>query len=362
MSGSSLDGLDLALCTFAFDGMSLTHWEVLACEARPFPADWVDRLRALPTGSARELAVAHAQFGQFLGEQAKAFLEAQTADADAIASHGHTIFHFPESGVSTQIGDGAAIAAITGRPSIDNFRMQDVALGGQGAPIAPIADRYLFSEQTFMLNLGGIANISARTEQGYVAFDCSGANQVLNALAQEAGQPYDKGGALARTGKCLPELLERAMALPYHQADFPKSLGNDWVQEQLLPLYKDYPATVEDRLHTACWQIAQSIEASISAIAQKAKLPPGPHTMLLTGGGAFNTFLVTCIRAKCEKNRSLAVEVPSPQIIEYKEAILMALMGALRLENLPNTLPTATGSTAPSCGGGLHTPPKTHNR
>lgn len=362
MSGSSLDGLDMALCTFEFNGQSLEHWETLACEARPFPEDWVRRLRALPSGSARELAVAHAQFGQFLGEQSKAFLEVQTVDADAIASHGHTIFHFPESGVSTQIGDGAAIAAITGRPAIDNFRMQDVALGGQGAPIAPVADHYLFPEQAFMLNLGGIANISARTEQGYVAFDCNGANQVLNALAQEAGQPYDKGGAIARTGKLLPELLEQAMALPYHQADFPKSLGNDWVQEQLLPLYMDYPASVADRLHTACWQIAQSVDNSISAIAQKAKLQPEPHAMLLTGGGAFNTFLVECIRAKCEKNRSLAVEVPSPLIIEYKEAILMALMGALRLEELPNTLPTATGSTAPSCGGGLHTPPKTHNR
>lgn len=362
MSGSALDGLDLALCTFEFSGRHLRHWETLAVEARPFPEAWAQRLRALPGGSAKDLAVAHAQFGQFLGKQAKTFLAQQALQADAIASHGHTIFHFPQAGVSTQIGDGASISAITGRPAIDNFRMQDVALGGQGAPIAPIADQHLFPDQTFMLNLGGIANISARTGQGYIAFDCSGANQVLNALAQEAGHPYDQGGAMARTGKLLPGLLEQAMQLPYHSAPFPKSLGNDWVQEQLLPIYSSYPGSLQDRLHTACWQIARSIDESIRAIERNASLPPAPHNMLVTGGGAFNTFLVECIRAKCEKNRSLAVATPKPQIIEFKEAILMALMGALRLEGLPNTLPTATGGSTGSCGGGLHLPPGMHNR
>ncbi|MEQ8704869.1 MAG: anhydro-N-acetylmuramic acid kinase [Phaeodactylibacter sp.] len=357
MSGSSLDGLDLALCTFGFTGSTLHHWEVVECAACPFPEVWTERLRQLPDGSAKDLAIAHAQFGRFLGEQARAFLDTQEPAAEAVASHGHTIFHFPEAGVSTQIGDGAVIAAITGLPCIDNFRMQDVALGGQGAPIAPIADQYLFPEQTFMLNLGGIANISARTAQGYIAFDCSGANQVLNALAKEAGQPYDNGGAMARVGRLLPALLEKALSLPYHSAPYPKSLGNDWVQEQLLPIYTSFPGSVEDRLHTACRQIAQSIDESISAIGQHANLPAPPHSMLITGGGAFNTFLVECIRAKCEKNRSLAVRVPQPQIIEYKEAILMALMGAMRLEGLPNTLPTATGAMAGSCGGGLHTPP-----
>lgn len=357
MSGSSLDGLDLALCTFSFTGRAPDHWEVLACDTRPLSKAWTNRLRQLPYGSARDLAEAHAQFGCFLGAQAKAFLQEQEQTADAIASHGHTVFHFPEDGTTTQIGDGAAIAAISGLPALDNFRMQDIALGGQGAPIAPIADKYLFSEHTFMLNLGGIANISARTAQGYVAFDCSGANQVLNALAQEAGQPYDKGGAIARTGQLLPDLLGQAMRLPYHSAPFPKSLGNDWVQEALLPIYTSYRAPVADRLHTACWQVAHSIDDSIRAIAQNAGLPNGPHSMLITGGGAFNTFLVECIRAKCEKSRSLAVEIPEPQIIEYKEAMLMALMGALRLEGLPNTLPTATGSPYATSGGGLHLPP-----
>ncbi|NRA52441.1 MAG: anhydro-N-acetylmuramic acid kinase [Phaeodactylibacter sp.] len=357
MSGSSLDGLDLALCTFYFSGGTLQRWEIVDCGAFPFPEPWINRLKALPSGSARELALAHGQFGQFLGEQSKAFLAQQKIEIDAIASHGHTIFHFPDEGVSTQIGDGAAIAGITGVPSIDNFRMQDVALGGQGAPIAPIADQFLFPEQAFMLNLGGIANISARTAQGYIAFDCTGANQILNALAQEAGHAYDKGGEIAKSGKLIPDLLEDALSLPYHSEPYPKSLGNDWVQEQLWPIYKHYNATVADRLHTACWQVARSIAESIGAIAQDNTLPSLPHSMLITGGGAFNTFLVECIRSECEKNRSLAVEIPTPRIIEFKEAILMALMGALRLEGLPNTLPTATGGHAPSCGGGLHIPP-----
>lgn len=362
MSGSSLDGLDLALCSFEFASGALRRWEAIACAACPLPEAWVDRLRQLPYGSARDLAIAHAQFGRFLGEQSKAFLQPRQEAVDAIASHGHTIFHFPEEGATTQIGDGAVIAAITGMPSIDNFRMQDIALGGQGAPIAPIADQYLFPEHTFMLNLGGIANISAQTESGYVAFDCSGANQVLNALAQEAGQPYDKGGAIAQSGRLVPELLEKALSLSYHRAPYPKSLGNDWVQGHLLPIYASHPAAVEDRLHTACWQVAHSIDDSIHAIAKNAVLPPPPHTMLVTGGGAFNTFLVDCIRAKCGKNRSLAVEVPGAQAVDYKEAILMALMGALRLEGLPNTLPSVTGSPSATSGGGLHLPPPLHNQ
>lgn len=354
MSGSSLDGLDLALGKFVFRGEALQSWRALACGSRSFSVEWSSRLRGLPQGSALDLASAHAAFGRYLGEHALDFLRPVKAPVDAIASHGHTIFHFPKAGITTQIGDGAAIAAVTGLPAIDNFRMQDVIHGGQGAPIAPVADQYLFPDFTFLLNLGGIANISAKTERGYVAFDCTGANQVLNALAGEAGLAYDEGGKLARSGCLIPELLEKALALPYHAANYPKSLGNDWVQEQLLPLYLNSEAPVADRLHTACWQIARSIRNSLADIEARETIAPPPHTLLITGGGAFNHFLTNCIRSECGKSRSLAVKIPEAPIIEYKEALLMALMGALRLKGWGNTLPSATGSSAATCGGGLH--------
>ncbi len=354
MSGSSLDGLDLALCRFIFCDDTLQSWHAIACGNRPFSTEWAHRLRSLPQGSALDLASAHAAFGRYLGEQALDFLTPLDEPVDAIASHGHTVFHFPDAGITSQIGDGAVIAAVTGLPAIDNFRMQDVACGGQGAPIAPVADQYLFPDFTFLLNLGGIANISAKTERGYVAFDCTGANQVLNALAGEAGLAYDEGGELARSGRLIPELLEEALALPYHATDYPKSLGNDWVQEQLLPLYLNFEAPLADRLHTACRQIARSIRDSLTRIRARETVAPPPHTLLITGGGAFNHFLTGCIWSECGKSRSLAVKIPEAQIIEYKEALLMALMGALRLGGWANTLPSATGSSTAACGGGLH--------
>lgn len=352
MSGSSLDGLDLAACSFTLaEGQAEPlDWQLLASATRPLSKDWMARLKALPEASALELALAHAQFGQYLGQEVEAFLSEQRLAVDAIASHGHTIFHYPAQGMSLQLGDGAAIAGVTGLDTMDNFRMQDVSLGGQGAPIAPIADQLLFSDYAFMLNLGGIANISAQAEGGYVAFDCTGANQVLNALAAERGLPYDRGGAIARSGQLLPELLERALALPYHAAPYPKSLGNDWVREQLIPLYVQAEGRLEDRMNTACRQIALILAQDIAKLREQERLPAPPHRMMATGGGALNDFLMACIREACP----IEIEIPSPGLIEYKEAIMMALMGALRLHHQPNVLPSVSGAKAAACGGALH--------
>ena len=358
MSGSSLDGLDMAFCRFDFSEESgrpfVTHWEILQAETASFSEQWKSRLARLPSGTALELALAHAQFGHYIGTIALDFLERHQLRPGLIASHGHTIFHYPEQGLSLQIGDGAAIAAVTGYPVMGNFRMQDVALGGQGAPLAPIADQLLFPDYGFLLNLGGIANLTSRRGSRIIAFDNTGVNQILNALVLPLGLPYDEDGRIAAGGQLIPELLQKVENLEYFARPYPKSLGNDWVQRVQLPLYLDYAAPVADKLHTACVQVGRQIARDIGLLIQREQLPDAEYRMLVTGGGAHNGFLVNCIREECEKICSLALEIPDQATINYKEAVLMGLMGALRAANLPNILPSVTGAARAVIGGALH--------
>ncbi len=358
MSGSSLDGLDIACCQFSLahgdEGATVRAWSMTAAEALPFSEEWKQRLISLPESSALDLALAHAQFGRYLGELVNRFLEKHRVEPALIASHGHTIFHFPEQGMTLQIGDGAAIAAITGYPVIDNFRMQDVAMGGQGAPLAPIADKLLFPEYDLMLNLGGIANMTYKGAGRYVAFDNIGANQVLNALAARRGLPYDDGGQLAARGRLLPGLLAAMEKLDFFKKPYPKSLGNDWVREAMVAPYLKYEGSIEDKLHTACVQAGRQIASDLKEILKKEGSPGRPLRMMATGGGAFNTFLMQCIREECEKICSLVIEVPSPEAAAFKEAALMALMGVLRITNIPNCLPSVTNASRPAIGGAIH--------
>ncbi|MCB0587926.1 MAG: anhydro-N-acetylmuramic acid kinase [Phaeodactylibacter sp.] len=358
MSGSSLDGLDIAYCRFVLEletgDPAVSSWSILKAATLPFSEEWKERLFNLPEASARELALAHARFGSYIGRLVSGFLEQHDIAPELIASHGHTIFHYPEEGMTLQIGDGAAIAAVTGYPAIDNFRMQDVALGGQGAPLAPIADKLLFPEYDFMLNLGGIANITCKGARRYVAFDNIGANQVLNALAGQIGLPYDDGGQLAARGQVVPELLEKMERLEFFRQPYPKSLGNDWVREAMVGPYLAFDASLEDKLHTACRQIARQVAQDVARLVKAEALPPRQLRMLATGGGAFNTFLMQCLQEECEKAGPVTVEAAAPEIASFKEAALIALMGALRAGNIPNCLPTVTNAARPAIGGAIH--------
>ena len=355
MSGSSLDGIDLAWCTFAFSTThpaQLLRWEFLAGETIPYSSDWQERLRAAPQLSGRELWRLHADLGMLYGKTVNTFLARQKASVDFVASHGHTVFHYPEHKTTTQIGDGAAMASVLELPVIDQFRAQDMALGGQGAPLAPLADQYLFPKYFACLNLGGIANVSVQHDGRYIAFDITGANQVLDALMQEVNAPYDENGQLARSGKVIPELLEQANSLPYLAMAPPKSLGNDWVQEQLLPLFQDAKWPLADRLHTLCVHVAQQAGLSIQQVVAREEYSlTDQQRMLVTGGGAFNSFLCEQIATAVQP---LQLEIASPEIIAYKEAILMGLAGALRWQQQPNVLPSVTGATRAAVGGAIH--------
>lgn len=342
MSGSSLDGLDIAWCRFRIEGGALAEWSCLEAETLPIPHAWKERLSKLPTGSARELALAHAHFGRFLGEACLDFMRRHGCKPGFIASHGHTIFHWPQEGATSQIGDGAAIAALTGVKTICDFRTADVALGGQGAPLAPLADKHLFPGYDFYLNIGGIANVSFFQDGKWTAFDIGPANQVFNELAAEAGFSFDKNGEIAAGGKVNAALLARVDALPYFSTAPPKSLDNGWIRKEVLPLYKDQSVPLPDRLATAVEHLA----------IQTARDLRGAGRLLATGGGAYNSYLLG--RMKGRLGQRVEIVVPESRVVEFKEAVLMALMGAFRLAGLPNCLSEVTGAAKDTSSGAIY--------
>lgn len=376
MSGSSLDGLDFAICRFVLDfsaGVQVSDWSILAAATDPYPPTWRARLETAPFLPGRELWRLHADLGHWVGQRAAAFLSRHPDHLPAlIGSHGHTVFHDPVRHFTTQIGDGAAIAERTGLTTVAEFRGADVAAGGQGAPIAPVADKYLFPNYPAFLNLGGIANLSVRLADGkYLAGDISGCCQILDRLAQIEGLPYDKDGQLAAAGKFLPDLAEQLGGLDFHAQPYPKALGNNWVRESLWPILQESTASVPDRLHTFCkWlsvKIAVDIEGatayaapSAGAEAQKNLTAAGeaiPHQVLVTGGGANNRFLLQQLQKnQAAAGSNLQFVVPDPQLADFKEAALMALCAVLRLEGQPNSLASATGASRDTVNGAVYLP------
>ena len=360
MSGSSLDGLDLALCHFGLQEGKVAHWEIEQAETVPYPASWVKKLRSAPELSGRQLVELDYQYGHFLGKCCKRFLKkhkVKTTTVDAVASHGHTLFHQPQQGYTFQLGHGAAIAAVTGLPAICDFRSSDVALGGQGAPLAPLVDQLFYPEFQLFLNLGGIANISAILPGKVVAFDVTGANQVLNALAAQAGKAYDENGDMAAAAGDFDSALSVSFGrLPYFTAAFPKSLSNQWVQEKLVAPALASPVSVPGKLNTFCHHIAYEVARAIKKIETSCGYDFSGQRLFITGGGAFNNFLVACIRQYTLQSCKVEVQVPEKIIVNYKEALLMALMGVLRLERRPNCIATVTGASKDALGGKVFLP------
>jgi len=356
MSGSSLDGLDIAYCSIQWNNGIVEQWELLKAETMRFSDVWKSRLSNLPTQDALVFAKTHTYLGHYMAQLVNTFVKKhQVEQLDFIASHGHTIFHNPDQRLSIQIGDGAALAALTGYTTITNFRTQDVALDGEGAPLAPLADQYLFGGYDFYLNLGGIANLSAHIpNKHWVAMDCAPANQVLNTLAMEKGAPYDYNGTWASQGQVNPALLEQAAHLDYYTTPYPKSLGNGWIRKQVLPIYLGAEISIEDKLATACEHTAIEIKNCIDQIIKKEAFEQASYKMLVTGGGAFNDYLIDTINAYCNQHQSIDIFLPDQAIIEFKEALLMALLGVLRLENTPNSLQSITGAKRHTINGAVY--------
>ena len=347
MSGTSLDGLDLALAVLQFEK---DRWSYTLEATNCIPYD--DPRRKELDGAIRlqapGLLALHAAYGKWLGDQARAFLEQIKGEVDAIASHGHTVHHRPEEGFTFQLGCPQQIALQTGRPVIGDFRSLDVALGGQGAPLVPVGDRLLFGSFDFCLNLGGISNLSLEREGQRIAFDIGIANMLLNHICRGAGLEYDEGGALARSGNLNPDLLRALDGLEYYQKPLPKSTGFEWFRDKILPVLSRFPDRLENLLHTATVHIARQAGRTLR------ELSTGPGRVLVSGGGAMNTYLMEKLSEAA--GSELKVVIPDPQLIAYKEALVFALLAALRLEGQNNVLASVTGASRDSCSGVLYLP------
>ena len=341
MSGTSLDGVDAAACEFWLDN---GKWNFLihAAQTSPYPDEWRLRLSALHQADAQTFARTNAEYGHLLGKLARDFMNRTGFKPLLIASHGHTIFHQPSGGFTCQVGAGSAIAAESGLPVVSDFRSLDVALGGQGAPLVPIGDRLLFGDYDACLNLGGFANISMESENQRIAFDICPANFVLNLLANLLGMPYDMNGELARMGKIDLALLQNLNDLEYYTLPFPKSLGREWAEINILPLLSGCPADTPSLLRTFTEHIA--IQVNHALIGQK------PQKVLVTGGGANNLFLLEQI-IRSGPHRWIK---PDDDLTNFKEALIFAFLGILRWIGQVNVLKSGTGSRMDHCGGSIY--------
>lgn len=353
MSGSSMDGLDIAYCHLGVDGDGNWTYSIEKAETIEYPRKWHLRLRNLTMQNAITYIKTHTYFGHYMGELVNDFIERhELADQiDFIASHGQTIFHQPENMLSSQIGDGAALAAVTGLPVIGNFRTSDVALGGQGAPIVPIGDKLLFPAFNFCLNLGGIANLTINQGGKMAGYDICAANLVLNKLSESLGQPFDTGGANARAGQLDERLLEELDNSWYYKKEPPKTLGGGWVRKVLMPIFRHYRISTEDKLHTYVEHIAGQIHRDIAQCCDDYDMgEPSAQKMIVTGGGVFNDYFMERLKDLAEAE----VIIPDKSLVKFKEALIIALLGVLRYRKEVNVLAEVTGASADSCGGEIY--------
>ncbi|HLF32915.1 MAG TPA: anhydro-N-acetylmuramic acid kinase [Cyclobacteriaceae bacterium] len=348
MSGTSVDGLDLAHCRFELDPKSSWNYRIMHTETVRYSQKWRDRLLNVIYSDPDEIFSLDVEFGEFIGRHVNKFIRKYKIVPRIIASHGHTVFHQPTRKITIQIGDGIAINQITGIPTINDFRKLDVILGGQGAPLVPVGDALLFPQFRFCLNLGGFSNVSFHRNRNRIAFDICPVNIILNRLARKAGKPFDKNGSMGRRGKLIPKMLERLNNLDYYSKPFPKSLGLEWVDKNIMPILEKYSG-VQDAITTYTHHVASQINQSLISFASGGR---GISRVLVSGGGAFNSYLIELL-GKAGKGK-LAYEIPEPDLVNFKEAMIFGFLGVLRLRGEINTLRSVTGASRDSCGGTLH--------
>jgi anhydro-N-acetylmuramic acid kinase len=351
MSGSSLDGLDVAFVEFQ-ENAGKWDYEIRQADCYPYNKDWIEKLRSATSLNSMDYQLLHVEYGHYIGEQMNRFIEENKLHYQValIASHGHTTFHIPSKKMTAQLGDGASIAAETQLPVITDLRALDLAFGGQGAPIVPIGEKWLLGNFDFFLNVGGIANISFKSEP-YIAFDICAANRILNMLINHEGKEYDDKGEMAKNGEINFELLQKLNGLDYYSQPYPKSLANDFGTDIVYPMIFATGCKTRDALRTYVEHIViQTRNAIINLINNKSQTTN--RKLLVTGGGAFNTFLVNRLNEEL-KQLQIEVVVPDEKLIQYKEAMIMAFMGVLRWRQEYNVLSSVTGASRDSIGGAL---------
>lgn len=351
MSGSSLDGLDIVFAEFDEMGGKWNH-QIKASACYEYEEEWLQKLKQATELDAYNYLLLHSAYGKYIGQKVNRFIEENGLhhQVQLVASHGHTVFHAPHLSMTAQLGDGAAIAATTGINVVSDLRAMDIALGGQGAPIVPVGEKLLWSQYNYCLNIGGIANISCNVNNQYVAFDICPANRVLNMLANDVAKPYDAGGAMALAGKINTALLTQLNSLSYYKLNHPKSLANNFGVEVIYPLIKSSNISVEDALRTYVEHIAMQTGYAINSSHSTSNIQHS--TLLITGGGAHNNFLVERIKQAVQPYQ-IEVIIPDKKTINYKEAVVMAFLGILRWREENTVLASVTGATRNSIGGAV---------
>ncbi len=341
MSGTSMDGLDIALCRFT---QKQNKWSFEICQAETMRYNnlWKTKLTMASSESAANLISLNHQYGNFIGQQINAFIKKNKLIPDFIASHGHTVFHQPENHFTLQIGSGCEIAAVTRINTVSDFRTMDVALGGQGAPLVPFGDRYLFGEYNYCLNLGGFSNISFEQDGNRKAFDICPVNIVFNQLVSVLGLDFDENGIIASNGVVHEKLLLKLNNLEYYNLPFPKSLGREWFENCFMPIVESENIPLENKLRTVSEHIAVQIANAVQLKDKKS--------VLVTGGGAYNDFLIECMKQKIHHD----FIIPENNIVEFKEALIFAFLGLQRILNKNNCLSSVTGAIRNCCGGAVY--------
>lgn len=340
MTGTSLDGVDLVYVQFDFKDENYS-FQILKADCLPYPVEMEQRLRQAPNLSSDDLNLLDVDYGLFIGRKVNEFLQQNLihkSDVSFVASHGYTVFHQPEKGFTLQIGKGRSINEECGIHVINDFRTKDVKNGGQGAPLVPIGDLLLFKKYDACLNLGGFSNISFKTQNGIEAFDVSPANLPLNFYASKHGESYDEGGCIGRNSAVIQELLVALNNLDFYKSKGPKSLGTEWLENEFYPICKEF----ENPIGTIYEHISDQLARVINYYQ--------PSSVLVTGGGAYNTFLIELLKRKTK----VEIHIPDPQIIEFKEALIFAFLGLRFLEKKYNCLAQVTGAKRNVIGGEMH--------
>lgn len=338
MSGTSLDGLDICYASFERNNLQQWSFDILKAETISYSKIWEQKLRDSFSLSAPDLMELHSEYGFYLGKEVQSFISKNNIQKlDVISSHGHTVFHQPQKKFTVQIGDGRAIKLQNNFPVVYDFRSQDVLMGGNGAPLVPIGDLLLFSKYDACLNLGGFSNISFNKEGQRIAFDICPVNIVLNKFAENLGKKFDENGLIAKAGTIDEDILNKLNNLEFYKQTNPRSLGVEWVIDQILPhfegmLYENVLATFT---HHAAHKIAETTVFY------------GLKNILITGGGAYNEYLISLIKERT----ATEIILPTSDIINFKEALIFAFMGVLKINNENNVLSSSTGSSADHCSG-----------
>lgn len=349
MSGSSLDGLDIAYVEL-HETSGKWNYELIHAKCYPYEEEWADKLKDARSLSTLDYLLLNTDYGHYLGNRVNQFIEEYGLHykIQLIASHGHTGYHYPSRRMTSQLGDGAAIAAVTGINVVSDLRSMDIALGGHGAPIVPIGEKQLLIDSKLFLNIGGIANISYNSPEEYIAFDVCPANRVLNLIAREKDLDFDDDGIMARSGALKEDIFNMLNKLEYYGKTYPKSLDNSFGTDVVFPMLHG-AASTEDLLRTYVEHIAYQVREAVQQLVP-ADLEA---SMLVTGGGAHNSFLMERIASQLV-GTSIQITSPAKQLIDFKEAVIMAFIGVLRWREENNVYASVTGASRDSIGGAVY--------